>query len=145
MKENKRSKKNQNEQMRKKKVREVKEVEGVKGSFKKCKIFKRVNRVRRVNRVKRVERVKGVKSVKSEEDHSLVQDGIWARCSKLDATRVSFLKKTPPPLPPSSSPSHPRIKKKCPMQKTISPTERDRVALSCAEHAKHGSVQVGTV
>ena len=85
--------------------------------------------------MKRVKRVKGVKSVKSEEDHSLVQDGIWAWCSKLDATSVSFLKKTHP---------HPRIKKNVSCAKTISPTERDRVALSCAEHAKHGSVQVGT-
>ena len=53
--------------------------------------------------MKRAKRVKGVKSVKSEEDHSLVQDGIWARCSKLDATSVSFFKKTT---------HHPRIKKR---------------------------------
>ena len=60
-----------------------------------------------------------------EEDRSLVRDGRWVWCSKLDATSVTFLKKTPP------------------YAKAISPTERDRVALLCAEHAKHGTVQVG--
>ena len=37
----------------------------------------------------------------------------------------------------------PRLKKMS-YAKTVAPTERDRVALSCAEHAKHGNVKVGT-